>query len=60
MGMPPVLGNPSSPLGILFEDLAFSLSSEEDKIKPPAKQTDTWQRVNKRIRTKKSQNKRDN
>jgi pilus assembly protein CpaE len=60
IGMPPVLGNPSSPLGVLFEDLAFSLSSEEDKAKPPAHRTETWQRVNKRIGTKKSQSKRDN
>jgi len=36
------------------------LSSEEDKAKPPAHRTETWQRVNKRIGTKKSQSKRDN
>jgi len=54
VGVPPVFGNLSSPLCVLFENLAYSLSSDEDKSKPPVRPTETWQRVSKRVGTQRS------
>jgi pilus assembly protein CpaE len=44
LGVPPVQSSPDTPITELFEDLAYSLSSEEDKEKTPAKPTAIWQK----------------
>ncbi len=48
-GAPPVLDTPPTPLGALFEDLAYSLSDTEHQKTPPATPTVVWQRVAARI-----------
>jgi pilus assembly protein CpaE len=48
-GMPVVLEHPTSPLGALFEDLAFALSKPEHNRTKPGQPTDAWKRVAKRI-----------
>jgi pilus assembly protein CpaE len=45
LGNPPVLSAPTSPIGSLFEDFAYSLSQPEDQKRKPANATDSWKRV---------------
>lgn len=47
-GVPPVLGLPSSPLGALFEDYAFVMSTAEHRAQRPAAPTPAWLRVAQR------------
>lgn len=49
-GVPPVLAAPTSPIGALFEDFAFTNSKEEHKKQRPAIPTEAWQRVAERNR----------
>jgi pilus assembly protein CpaE len=49
-GTPPVLTAPTSPIGILFEDFAYLLSSEEHKKQKPVAPSEAWQRVIERAR----------
>ncbi len=49
-GTPVVLGAPESPLGSLFEDLAFALSRYEHNQKIPSSPTGAWARVSDRIK----------
>ena len=49
-GIPPVLEDPTSSLGALFETLAFSVSREEDKNQRPAQPTEAWKRLARRMR----------
>lgn len=49
-GVPPVLAAPTSPIGTLFEDFAFTCSKEEHKKQRPAVPTEAWQRVAERNR----------
>lgn len=53
IGQPPVLEAPESPLGVLFETLAFSVSREEDRTQRPAEPTEAWKRLARRMRKKK-------
>ncbi|MBX0326705.1 AAA family ATPase, partial [Oscillochloris sp. ZM17-4] len=48
-GIPPVMSAPKSPLGALFEDFAFMLSSAEHRATRPAQPTPAWHRVAQRI-----------
>jgi pilus assembly protein CpaE len=48
LGSPPVYSAPTSPVGALFEDFAFSLSREEELKQQPAEPTDAWLRVQER------------
>ncbi|RME05872.1 MAG: response regulator [Anaerolineae bacterium] len=54
IGQPPVLEAPESPLGVLFETLAFSVSREEDRTQRPAEPTEAWKRLARRMRKKKT------
>ncbi|MFH2038143.1 MAG: AAA family ATPase, partial [Chloroflexota bacterium] len=49
-GLPVVLSQADSPMGALFEDLAFALSKPEHNRSTPEKPTDAWQRVAKRVK----------
>jgi pilus assembly protein CpaE len=49
LGIPPTISAPESPIGSLFEDFAYNLSSEEDRNQKPAAPSDAWLRVNGRI-----------
>jgi len=49
-GTPPVLEDPESPLGVIFEDLAFWVSQDEHKKQRPAEPTEAWKRLAKRMR----------
>jgi pilus assembly protein CpaE len=49
-GLPPVLAAPTSPIGTLFEDFAFTCSKEEHKKQRPVVPTTAWQRVAERNR----------
>jgi pilus assembly protein CpaE len=55
-GTPLVLSDPTGPLGAIFEDLAFTLSKDEQKKQRPPKPTASWQRV--AVRWKQSQHKK--
>ncbi len=52
LGRPPVFQDPASPIGALFEDFSFHLSSEEHKKDPPKPLTEGLKRVRDRIRSK--------
>jgi pilus assembly protein CpaE len=52
-GKPPVLEQPESPLGAIFEDLAFALSLEKHQKTPPDNPTAAWKRVAERHRKRK-------
>lgn len=52
-GKPPVLAAPEKPLGVLFEDLAMTLSSESHRNSKPQKPTPVWSRIVARKNTKK-------
>ncbi len=49
LGAPPVLTEPESPLGALFEDFAFALSSPDHRKRRPANPSAAYQRVAARI-----------
>jgi pilus assembly protein CpaE len=44
-GIPPVIKSAEEPLTVLFEDLAFMLSKEEHKSRPPDAPTAVWKRI---------------
>lgn len=52
-GKPPVLENPEDPIGIIFEDIAMSLSKESHRASKPEQPSPAWQRVIERIRRRK-------
>jgi pilus assembly protein CpaE len=52
-GNPPVLSDPESPLGVIFEDIAMALSKDEQLKVRPEVPTMAWKRVAERIRNKK-------
>ncbi len=52
LGAPPVLAAPTSPIGALFEDFAYSLSREEDQKQKPANPSEAWKRVQERFSAK--------
>jgi len=52
-GTPPVLSNPESPLGAIFEDMAMALSKDTQRQVRPEQPTPTWKRVAERLRKKK-------
>jgi pilus assembly protein CpaE len=45
LGIPPVIQNPESPLGIIFEDMAMALSKEEHRNTRPKLPSAAWQRI---------------
>lgn len=49
-GTPPVLEEPESPLGVIFEDLAFWVSESRQKSRRPEEPTEAWKRLAKRMR----------
>lgn len=49
IGAPPVINEPQSPLGALFEDFAFLLSKETHKRVKPQVPTQAWLRVVRRF-----------
>lgn len=52
IGEPPVYKDPSSPIGILFEDMSFDLSKDDDRNKKPQEPSDAWLRLTKREKQK--------
>lgn len=52
LGIPPVLGEPETPVGALFEDFAFALSKPEDKESPSASPSPAYQRVLERSKSR--------
>lgn len=48
-GVPPVLETPPTPLGALFEDLAYALSKPEHQKQPPQQPSALYQRVAARL-----------
>ncbi len=52
-GKPPVLEDPESPLGVIFEDIAMALSKENQRTVTPEHPTPAWRRVVERIRRRK-------
>jgi len=49
-GIPPVLEEPESSLGVIFEDLAFWVSQDEHKQQRPEEPSEAWKRLAKRMR----------
>jgi len=49
-GAPPVLEEPESPLGVIFEDFAFWVSEDKQKSQRPEEPTEAWKRLAKRMR----------
>ena len=49
-GVPPVFGEPETPLAALFEDMAFRLSKVEHKDETPKIPMEAWNRVKSRER----------
>ncbi|MBC8503939.1 MAG: response regulator [Chloroflexi bacterium] len=49
-GTPPVLDEPESTLGVIFEDLAFWVSQDDHKKLRPEEPTEAWKRLAKRMR----------
>lgn len=54
IGAPPVYSEPQSPLGALFEDMAFLLSRESHRKSKPQTPTQAWVRVVRRIQQRQS------
>ena len=54
-GIPPTFGDPTKPLGVLFEDFALGLSKQEHRQTKPENPTDSWLRAVKRYRDRRSQ-----
>jgi len=52
LGVPPVISDPESPVGTLFEDFAFALSKQEDKESTPSAPTSAYIRVVERIKAR--------
>jgi pilus assembly protein CpaE len=52
LGNPPVLSDPEGTLGVIFEDIAMSLSKESQRTVRPVQPTSAWKRVAERIRKK--------
>jgi len=50
LGKPPVFHDPTSPLGSLFEDLAFYFSQAEQKKQRPEQPSEAWLRVVQRFK----------
>ena len=50
LGVPPVFEDPLSPIGALFEDMAFAVSKEEHQKEKPQDPSAAWERVVKRLR----------
>lgn len=50
LGKPPVFNDPTSPLGSLFEDLAFYFSQPEQKKQRPENPSEAWLRVVQRFK----------
>ncbi|MCE1252958.1 MAG: response regulator [Anaerolineae bacterium] len=48
LGIPPVINAPTSALGMLFEDMAYAFSREEDIDSIPTNPSPAWLRVNER------------
>jgi pilus assembly protein CpaE len=57
LGKPPAYNEPNSPLGSLFEDLAFFFSDPEQKKQRPAVQTEAWGRVVQRFQKRQTERK---
>ncbi len=56
VGIPIVYEEPSSPMGALFEDLAFALSKEEHQKQAPSAPTDAWHRVAQHLKARQQLN----
>lgn len=54
-GLPPVLDEPDSPLGAIFEDLAFWVSQDDHKKNRPQEPTESWIRLAKRMRKRRQE-----
>jgi pilus assembly protein CpaE len=54
-GTPPVLEDPASPLGVIFEDLAFWVSQSDHKKQRPNDPTEAWKRLAKRMRKRRQE-----
>jgi pilus assembly protein CpaE len=54
-GTPPVLEEPDSPLGAIFEDLAYWVSQEDHKKQRPPDPTEAWKRLAKRMRKRRQE-----
>lgn len=52
LGNPPVFQADTSPLGALYEDIAFNFAKEEDRKKRPAEPTDAWLRLVERQKSR--------
>ena len=52
LGVPPVISEPESPIGAMFEDFAFAFSKAEDKESLPANPTPIHNRVMDRIKAR--------
>ena len=52
LGNPPVFEGETSPLGALFEDIAFNFSKEEDRKNRPAEPSDAWLRLLERQKSR--------
>jgi pilus assembly protein CpaE len=50
LGIPAVLNAPTSPIGMLFEDLAFAFSTDNDRNTTPKTPSAAWMRVNERLK----------
>jgi pilus assembly protein CpaE len=53
LGNPPVLANPESALGALFEDMAMALSKESMRARRPEQPSAVWKRIAERNRNMK-------
>jgi hypothetical protein len=51
-GSPPTYATPEKVMGVIFEDLAFSLSKSEHLARRPDKPSAAWSRVAKRHKAK--------
>ncbi len=54
-GTPPVFETPESPLGVIFENLAFWVSQDKHKKQRPEEPTEAWQRLAKRMRKRRQE-----
>lgn len=50
LGKPPVISDPKSPLGALFEDFSFMLSKENDMKERPKFPSEAWERTVSRLK----------
>jgi pilus assembly protein CpaE len=56
VGIPVVFEEPASPLGALFEDLAFALSKEEHQKQTPVSPSEAWHRVAQHLKARQQPN----